>query len=88
MLSMPQELGTKGYYCPLSDKGARVGKQEAEAEPYLLSPISPKIRHLLEAVTPERIPEEIPPEVPTEPRKPGEERGPFFRHRNLQELKK
>lgn len=58
-------------------------------DPRLPSPFDiPQIRHLLEAVTPERIPEEIPPEVPTEPRKPGEQRGPFFRHRNLQELKK
>nr|XP_019569946.1 PREDICTED: meiotic recombination protein REC8 homolog isoform X2 [Rhinolophus sinicus] len=40
-------------------------------DPRLPSPFDiPQIRHLLEAVTPERIPEEIPPEVPTEPRKP------------------
>lgn len=30
----------------------------------------PQVRHLLEAVTPEKVPEEIPPEVPVEPRKP------------------
>ncbi|XP_008570554.1 PREDICTED: meiotic recombination protein REC8 homolog [Galeopterus variegatus] len=40
-------------------------------DPRLPSPFDiPQIRHLLEAVTPERILEEIPPEVPTEPRKP------------------
>ncbi|XP_061286337.1 meiotic recombination protein REC8 homolog isoform X4 [Bos javanicus] len=30
----------------------------------------PQVRHLLEAVTLEKVPEEIPPEVPVEPRKP------------------
>ncbi|XP_040083280.1 meiotic recombination protein REC8 homolog [Oryx dammah] len=30
----------------------------------------PQVRHLLEAVTLERVPEEIPPEVPVEPREP------------------
>nr|XP_015105845.1 meiotic recombination protein REC8 homolog isoform X2 [Vicugna pacos] len=40
-------------------------------DPRLPSPFNiPQIRHLLEAVTPERVLEEIPPEVPTEPRKP------------------
>ncbi|XP_037690553.1 meiotic recombination protein REC8 homolog isoform X2 [Choloepus didactylus] len=40
-------------------------------EPGLPSPWDiPQIRHLLEAVIPERVLEEIPPEVPTEPRKP------------------
>ncbi|KAM5340601.1 meiotic recombination protein REC8 homolog [Glossophaga mutica] len=40
-------------------------------DPRLPSPFNiPQIRHLLEAVTPERVPEEIPPEVPTEPGKP------------------
>ncbi|XP_062947933.1 meiotic recombination protein REC8 homolog [Cynocephalus volans] len=40
-------------------------------DPRLPSPFDiPQIRHLLEAVTPERVLEEIPPEVPTEPRKP------------------
>ncbi|XP_010333314.1 meiotic recombination protein REC8 homolog isoform X3 [Saimiri boliviensis] len=39
-------------------------------DPRLPSPFDiPQIRHLLEAVSPERV-EEIPPEVPTEPRKP------------------
>nr|KAF6487005.1 REC8 meiotic recombination protein [Rousettus aegyptiacus] len=39
--------------------------------PRLPSPFNiPQIRHLLEAVTPERVPEEAPPEVPTEPGKP------------------
>ncbi|XP_053784935.1 meiotic recombination protein REC8 homolog [Desmodus rotundus] len=39
-------------------------------DPRLPSPFNiPQIRHLLEAVTPERVPE-IPPEVPTEPGKP------------------
>ncbi|XP_007947444.1 meiotic recombination protein REC8 homolog [Orycteropus afer afer] len=40
-------------------------------EPQLPSPFEiPQIRHLLEAVTLERVLEEAPPEVPTEPRKP------------------
>ncbi|KAM5239744.1 meiotic recombination protein REC8 homolog isoform 4-T4 [Hipposideros larvatus] len=40
-------------------------------DPRLPSPFDiPQIRHLLEAVTPERILEETPPEVPTEPKKP------------------
>ncbi|XP_066132813.1 meiotic recombination protein REC8 homolog [Saccopteryx bilineata] len=40
-------------------------------DPRLPSPFDiPQIRHLLEAVSPERVPEEIPPEVPTEPGKP------------------
>ncbi|XP_053449426.1 meiotic recombination protein REC8 homolog [Nycticebus coucang] len=41
-------------------------------DPRLPSPFDiPQIRHLLEAVTPERVLEEIPPEVPVEPREPG-----------------
>ncbi|XP_054433836.1 meiotic recombination protein REC8 homolog [Pteronotus mesoamericanus] len=40
-------------------------------DPRLPSPFNiPQIRHLLEAVSPERVPEEAPPEVPTEPAKP------------------
>ncbi|XP_014389757.1 PREDICTED: meiotic recombination protein REC8 homolog isoform X1 [Myotis brandtii] len=40
-------------------------------DPRLPSPFDiPQIRHLLEAVTPERVPEETPPEVPIEPGKP------------------
>ncbi|XP_023381936.1 meiotic recombination protein REC8 homolog isoform X1 [Pteropus vampyrus] len=40
-------------------------------DPRLPSPFDiPQIRHLLEAVTPERVLEEAPPEVPTEPGKP------------------
>nr|XP_008537762.1 PREDICTED: meiotic recombination protein REC8 homolog isoform X1 [Equus przewalskii] len=40
-------------------------------DPRLPSPFRiPQIRHLLEAVSPERVLEEIPPEVPPEPRKP------------------
>ncbi|XP_057577090.1 meiotic recombination protein REC8 homolog [Hippopotamus amphibius kiboko] len=40
-------------------------------DPSLPGPFSiPQIRHLLEAVTPERVLEEIPPEVPTEPGEP------------------
>ncbi|XP_025151924.3 meiotic recombination protein REC8 homolog [Bubalus bubalis] len=40
-------------------------------EPMLPDPSDiPQVRHLLEAVTPEKVPEEIPPEVPVEPRKP------------------
>ncbi|XP_036305849.1 meiotic recombination protein REC8 homolog [Pipistrellus kuhlii] len=40
-------------------------------DPRLPSPFDiPQIRHLLEAVTPERGPEEAPPEVPKEPGKP------------------
>ncbi|XP_023599448.1 meiotic recombination protein REC8 homolog [Myotis lucifugus] len=40
-------------------------------DPRLPSPFDiPQIRHLLEAVTPERVPEETPPEVPREPGKP------------------
>lgn len=55
-----------------------MGKRGPKAEPYLFPNPSPKIRHLLEAVSPERVLEEIPPEVPPEPRKPGEQREPSF----------
>lgn len=47
-------------------------------DPMLPDPFDiPQVRHLLEAVTLERVPEEIPPEVPVEPREPGEQR-PFW----------
>ncbi|XP_043775870.1 meiotic recombination protein REC8 homolog isoform X2 [Cervus elaphus] len=40
-------------------------------DPMLPDPFDiPQVRHLLEAVTPEKVPEEIPPEVPAEPPKP------------------
>ncbi|KAJ1078895.1 hypothetical protein K5549_010346 [Capra hircus] len=40
-------------------------------DPMLPDPFDiPQVRHLLEAVTLERVPEEIPPEVPVEPREP------------------
>ncbi|XP_052503077.1 meiotic recombination protein REC8 homolog [Budorcas taxicolor] len=40
-------------------------------DPMLPDPFDiPQVRHLLEAVTLERVPEEIPPEVPAEPREP------------------
>uniref|UniRef100_A0A8C6CL49 REC8 meiotic recombination protein n=1 Tax=Moschus moschiferus TaxID=68415 RepID=A0A8C6CL49_MOSMO len=51
-------------------------------DPMLPDPFDiPQVRHLLEAVTPERVPE-----VPTEPRKPGERRPFFLGERDLPEV--
>ena len=68
-----QELGIRGIKVHCVNKTAKWKSRGLKLKPIL----SPKIRHLLEAVTPERVPE-IPPEVPTEPGKPGEQRGPSF----------
>uniref|UniRef100_A0A8C3WYX1 REC8 meiotic recombination protein n=1 Tax=Catagonus wagneri TaxID=51154 RepID=A0A8C3WYX1_9CETA len=52
--------------------------------PRLPSPFDiPQLRHLLEAVTPEKVLEEILPEVPVEPRKPETEESPYRRDLDL-----